>query len=45
MAIAINYYWGAWAIQSIDLERINEDDLYFPAAKHRMRLIELISNM
>ena len=45
MAIAINYYWGAWAIRSLDLEKINNDDLYFPAAKHRMRLIELISNI
>jgi len=41
MIVAINYYWGAWAIVSLDIDKINEDDLYFPAAKHRMRLIEI----
>ncbi|CAI2373391.1 unnamed protein product [Moneuplotes crassus] len=41
MVVLINYYWGAWAMASLEMDTINDDDLYFEAAKIRLQLIDI----
>mmetsp|Transcript_20696 Transcript_20696/g.18343 ORF Transcript_20696/g.18343 Transcript_20696/m.18343 type:complete len:127 (+) Transcript_20696:405-785(+) len=40
MVVLINYYWGAWAINIVSLDDLNNDN-YFHAARIRLRLIEI----